>query len=168
MSDSVEDYVTAQRAMVEISNLHLPIPRQVSDEEKVTAEGFQDERVADLTDQQLMRYLGLFTGFQAFAEWEVAKADVNHTCAESTHVFVLSSVLLSAPDYGSVKEKEAWSRSQNQMIQAEASSLRTEAKLSLLKALAKAYEKKAALCSRELTRRMAQGAQTLQASRFQS
>lgn len=168
MSDAIDDYVTAQRALIEIGNLHLPIPRQVSDEEKLTAEGFQDETVADLNDQQLMRYLGLFTGFQAFAEWEVAKADVNHTCSSSTHVFVLSDILLSAPDYNSVKEKEAWSRKQPQMIAAEASSLRTEAKLTLLKALAKAYEKKSALCSRELTRRMAQGAQALQTSRFQS
>lgn len=167
MSDVV-DYVSSQRAMSEIEGLHLPIPRQVSDEEKNSAEGFQDESVSDLTDQQLMRYLGLFTGFQAFAEWEVAKADVNNTCASSTQTFVLADILLSAPDYNSVKEKEAWARKQAQMVTLESSSLRTMAKLTLLKALAKAYDKKSALCSRELTRRMAQGAQAMQNNRFQS
>lgn len=167
MSD-IDDYVTAQRAQEAINQLHLPIPRQVSDEEKREAEDFRDERVGDLTDQQLMKYLGLFTGFQTYAEWEVAKADVNNTCAESTHMFTLSSTLLTAPDYNSVKEKEAWSRNQESMILVEMANLRTSSKLTLLKALAKAYEKKSALCSRELTRRMAQGSQNMQVNRFQS
>jgi hypothetical protein len=166
MSDIVEDYVTFRRAQESIEQLHLPIPRQVSDEEKITAESFNDSRVGDLNDQELMRFFGLFNGFQAFAEWEVAKADVNNTCASSAHLYDLSGTILTAPDYNSVKEKEAWSRQQSVIIQDELATLRTSSKLTLLKALAKAYEKKAALCSRELSRRMAQAGQNQTTGRF--
>jgi len=160
-NEEIRDYAATQFALSEIEKAKLPIPRDPSDSEKEKAEQFNEDDITNISDEDLMKYMSLFTGFQAYAEWQLARAETDVSCSESTEDFTKAELLLQAPKgFSSVKEKESWVMSKPSMVQVEADRLRRTAVYQMLKALAKGYERKANVCSRELSRRLANLNQT--------
>lgn len=155
----VQEYRSTQRAMAEVLKRELPIPREPTINEKAFAEDFDQRNVSDLTGQELLHAMQVFIGFQAYASWELAKADIERTVTKATYDFSLSMAIVKyAPETcKSRREKEDWAKMTRLVHDAERRFLEAETYYQLLKPLVAGYEEKARVCSRELTRRTAPG-----------
>jgi len=152
----ISQYKTAQEAYRKILLKDLPVPGAPDEGAKERVNKFHEESVGDLNDQELMKIMGLLTGFLAYAEWELAKSDVEQAIAYSVRDFSLAHVMLQAPKtYTSVKEREAWSKEKPVCTESQAEYLQSYAMFTYLKGLAKSLERKFFVCSRELSRRQA-------------
>ena len=153
-TEEISKYKTAQEAYRKVLLKDLPIPRAPDEGAKERASKFSEESVGDLNDQELMKIMGLLTGFLAYAEWELAKSDVEQAVAYSVRDFSLAHVMLQAPKtFTSVKEREAWSKEKTVNVESQAEYLESYAMFTYLKGLVKSLERKFFVCSRELSRR---------------
>ena len=154
------EYESTQAALAEVMKKELPLPREPEETEKKFAEAFDNLNVSDLSDNDLMHSMQVFTGFRTYAAWELAKADIERTVAKATYDFTVAHAVGLAPGTSKgIKEKEAYAKMTNVVHDAEKKLLQAEAYYQLLKALTDGYEEKAKVCSRELTRRTTPGVQ---------
>jgi len=150
-------FQTTKGAEEQINKSGFPLPEQPSVKEQEEAVKFSGININDIDSAELFKIMGIFTQFKAYGLWKIAEAEIEHECAKGNFEKVKTQhqLLADSSVLTSAKEREGWAREQKEVIEAELSKMKTFAYYKLVKSLVEGYEQKYNLCSRELSRRMA-------------
>lgn len=147
-----EESRALQESMSFVIGKKLPIPKNWSGEDGLEQLEFPND-LSNLSIEELGELMGIWTAVMAYAQYEVARTDIEKTAKWNRYEFERKQIYLELVDDTTMNEEQRKSKAYTVTAQLRSDFEVAKAKYVLVNALMGAYSKYYQALSRELSRR---------------